>query len=46
VTISTSNSRFESVNQIVREMNEVIEYVKLTNVEDRTKHYVDKKRSF
>lgn len=45
MTISTSSSRFESVNQIVRELNEVTEYVKLKNAQDRTKHYVDKKRS-
>lgn len=48
MTISTPNSKFESVNQMVREMNEVIESVKLSmkSAKDRTKHYADKKRSF
>ena len=39
MTLSTPNSRFESVNQLVREMNEVIRFVKLSmkSVQDRTK---------
>lgn len=42
------NSRFEIVYQIVKEMNEVIESIKLSmrNAQDRTKHYANKKRSF
>ena len=46
--ISTLNSRFESVNQMVWEMCEVIKFVKLSikSAQDRSEHYVDKKMNF
>jgi hypothetical protein len=48
ISLSTPNSRFESINQMVREMNEVIESVKVSmkDSQERAKHYVDQKRSF
>lgn len=48
MTLSILNLRFENVNQMIKEMNEVIEFVKLSmkSAQDRTKHYVDKERSF
>ena len=42
------NSRFESGNQMIQEMNEVIEFVKMSirSAQDRTKHYANKKINF
>ena len=39
----TPNSRFESINQMVREMNEVIESLKVSmkGSQERAKHYVE-----
>ena len=39
MTISTPNSRFESVNQMVQEIKEVIKFVNLSmeSAQDRTK---------
>jgi hypothetical protein len=48
ISLLTPNLRFESINQMVREMNDVIESIKVSmkNSQERTKHYADKKRSF
>lgn len=48
MTTSTPNSMFESDIHMIREMNEVIEYVKLSmkSTKDRTKPYADKKKKF
>jgi hypothetical protein len=48
VSLSTPNSRLESVNQMIREMTDVIESVKVSmkSSQERAKHYVDQKRSF
>jgi hypothetical protein len=48
ISLSTPNSRFESINPMVREMNEVIESVKVSmkGSQERAKHYADQKRSF
>lgn len=48
MTISTPNSRFESVNQMIQEMNEVPESITLRMMiaQDKTKYYADKKRNF
>jgi len=47
ISLSTPNSKVESVNQMIRDMNEVIESVKLSikSAQDRAKYYADKKRS-
>lgn len=39
------HSKFESVNQMIWEMNEIIEYVKLSmkSAQDRMKRYVENK---
>lgn len=43
MTILSLNSRFENVNQLVQEMSEVIESIKLSmrSAQDRTEHYAD-----
>ena len=48
VTLSTSNIRFESINNMIREMNEIRESTKLAmkSAQDRAKYYADKKRVF
>jgi hypothetical protein len=48
ISLSTPNSRFESIDQMVREMNEVIESVKVNmkGSQEQAKYYVDQKRSF
>jgi hypothetical protein len=48
ISLLTPNSRFESVNQMVRKMNEVIESVKVSmkDSQEWAKHYSDIKRSF
>ena len=48
ITISTPNTRFESINNIIREINEIRETAKLAmkSAQDRAKHYIDNKRIF
>jgi hypothetical protein len=48
ISLSTPNSRFESIKQMIQEMTEVIESVKVSmkSSQERAKHYVDNKRSF
>ena len=48
VTLSTPNTRFESINDMIREMNEIRESTKLAmkSAQDRAKYYVDNKRVF
>ena len=48
ITLSTPNTRFESINAMIREMNEIRVTAKLAmkNVHDRAKHYADNKRIF
>ena len=48
ITLSTPNMRFESINAMIREMNEIRESAKLAmkSAQDRAKHYADNKRFF
>jgi hypothetical protein len=48
ISLSTPNLKFESINQMVREMNEVIESVKVNmkGSQERAEHYDDQKKSF
>lgn len=48
MTLSIPNLKYKSVNKMIREMNEFIEFVKLSmkNAQDRIKHYANKKRNF
>jgi hypothetical protein len=48
ISLSTPNSKFESINQMVREMNEVTESMKVSmkGSQERAKYYADHKRSF
>ena len=44
IIFSTLNTRFESINVIIRKMNEIRESTK--SAQDRAKHYADNKRIF
>ena len=48
ITLSTPNTRFESINDMIREMNEIRESAKLAmkSAQDRAKYYADNKRVF
>jgi hypothetical protein len=48
VSLSTPSTKFESINDMIREMNEIRESIKLAmkSAQDRAKHYADKKRIF
>ena len=48
ITLSAPNTRFESINEMIREMNEIRESTKLAmkSAQDRAKRYADKKRLF
>ena len=48
ITLSTLSTRFESINDMIKEMNEIRELAKLAmkSAQDRAKHYGDKKRLF
>lgn len=48
ITLSTPTTRFESINEMIKEMNEIRELAKLAmkSAQDRAKHYADRKRIF
>ena len=48
ISLSTSNTRFESINDMIREMKEIKESLKLAikSAQDRAKQYADNKRVF
>ena len=48
ISLSTSNTRFESINNMIKEMNEIRKSIKLTmkSAQDRAKHYANNKRVF
>jgi hypothetical protein len=48
ITLSTPNTRFESINDMIREMNEIKKSTKLAikSARDRAKYYAENKRFF